>query len=294
VASTSLIVPPAAKSPPARVRRLLCAIDFSNASQAAVAAAVGMARACGAEVTILFVLPYGRHAEPGAGGAVPPDGVRSAVAEDLETLLGPARAAGIVVRVCLKAGNPAREVLEEIRRTAPDVVVMGTHARSHLSRRALGSVSDEILRESPRPVLTIACGSDDADLPASPGGVLCAVDLDDSAVTAIEWASTLARARAVPLTILHVAAGPRGSVEDARRRLRLLAARGGLAEGAAEELVVHGERSRQALRQAAALGAGLLVVALRRGEDIPRIDAATNRLIRGAPCAVLASPVGRS
>jgi nucleotide-binding universal stress UspA family protein len=215
------------------------------------------------------------------------------VAADLETLIAPARAAGAVVRVCLKAGDPAQEILEQIRRTAPDIVVMGTHARSGLNRRALGSVSDDILRASPSPVLTVACRTEDADgPPAAAGDVVCAVGLDDGAVEAIEWASLLARASGARLTLLHVAG--HGPVEDARRRLRTLAARAGIDEGSAEELVVRGDPARQTLRLAATRGAGLVVVALRRRDDAPRIDAATNRLIRSASCAVLTIPTGAS
>ena len=291
MASTWLTGSVAAESPPVRVRRLLCTIDFSTASRAAVAAAVALARACGAEITILFVLPYGRHAAPGAPAPRPPEGVRSAVAEDLETLLEPARAAGLVVRVCLKAGDPAHEILEQIRRTSPDVVVMGTHARSALSRRALGSVSDDVLRDSPRPVLTIACESAGADA-AAPGQVLCAVGLQEGAVEEIEWAALLAHALGTPLTLLHVTGVSGGSVEEARHRLRELAGRAGLAEGEAETLVVRGAPARQILRQAAARGAGLVVVGVHRGGgDLPLASTA-NRLIRGASCAVLTVPVG--
>ena len=114
-------------APPCLPRRILCTIDFSPASVAVIAHAVALTRACRGELTVLFVVPYAplTKAEPRRL----PEGIDSAITEDIESLLGPARADGIAVRVCLKVGTPAHEIVEEARRIAADVVVVGTHGR---------------------------------------------------------------------------------------------------------------------------------------------------------------------
>ena len=77
-------VPTSERAPDPSLRRILCPIDFSPASPLAVAEAVKLARAVRGEITILFVLPYAfpsRDARPPV-----PEGVMSAVAEDVEPL----------------------------------------------------------------------------------------------------------------------------------------------------------------------------------------------------------------
>jgi nucleotide-binding universal stress UspA family protein len=276
----------AGRSSPVRVRRVLCAVDFSPASPFAVGAAVALAEACGAEITILFVLPYGACRGPGGGPPRPPDGVRSAVAADLEAMLRPARAAGVVVRVCLKVGAPAPEILEEIRRTGPDVIVMATRGRS--SFRALGSVTREVWRDSPRPVLHIAW-REGSPLPGAMDHVLCAVDADEAAIETITWAASIARTSGARLTLLHVAASS-VLAEEARRQLRALAAEAGVAEGESDEVVARGRAGSQIVREASARGATLVVIGARGSGDRRRIGATANSVVRGAPSGVLTVP----
>jgi nucleotide-binding universal stress UspA family protein len=46
-------------------------------------------------------------------------------------------------------------VLERLERGDIDLVVMGTHGRSGLSRWVMGSTAEKVLRSSPCPVLTV-------------------------------------------------------------------------------------------------------------------------------------------
>ena len=133
-------------------RRILAAIDFSPESVGVVAAAVSLAGSCGGAIEVLFVLPYEAPSRARRTQAA----VDPVVTGDVEGLLAPARASGIPVRVCLRIGRPAGEILAEIRHAAPDVAVLGTHGHRGDRRRALGSVASEVLRESPCPVVTIA------------------------------------------------------------------------------------------------------------------------------------------
>ena len=288
---------PHAPAPPARLRRILCTIDFSEASVAAVAEAVALAHTCRGEITLLFVIPY--VAPSRVQGQELPSGVSAAVTEDVEALLEPARAAGIPVRVCLKAGRPAHEILETARRTTPDVIVMGTHGRGGLKRWALGSVTDEVLRNAPCPVLAIRHRpSSEAPLTASAPSntVVCGVSLSLSSPRTVAYASEVARATGARLVLLHVI-DHRATI-DVRRssgRLHALAAAAGLSADRVEEVVVRGDPARQILRTAASRGVRLVVVGGENGSPGPRIDSTLERVIRGARCAVLtvrATPEG--
>jgi nucleotide-binding universal stress UspA family protein len=65
---------------------------------------------------------------------------------------------------------PADALAQAIRDTAVNLVVMGTHARGPFARFWLGSVSDDLLRRSPVPVLLLRGSADDppADLSKRP------------------------------------------------------------------------------------------------------------------------------
>ena len=53
----------------------------------------------------------------------------------------------------LVSGEPAREILACADRISADIIVMGTHGRSQIGRFLLGSVTQEVLEHTVRPVL---------------------------------------------------------------------------------------------------------------------------------------------
>jgi nucleotide-binding universal stress UspA family protein len=277
--------------PGAGLHRILCAIDFSAASAEAVGEAVALARASRGEITILFVLPFPK---PSRDDVPPvPDGVISAVAGDVEALVQPARAVGIPVRVCLKAGDPAREILETIARTSPDVVVMGAHARGGLKRRALGSVASAVLREARCPVLTVASrvSTGRPAPPAAPhrDSVVCAVGLSPTSSRTFDFACAAARASGARLTLVHVL-GDHDPREERQAAAQLhavgtLAAAYGLAGERVEEAVVAGNPAGEIVRLADARSAGMIVIG--GGADGPRPGSLPDKVVRAARCAVV-------
>jgi nucleotide-binding universal stress UspA family protein len=53
------------------------------------------------------------------------------------------------------AGHPAQEILDYADKTDAGLIAMSTHGRSGISRWALGSVADKVLRMTKRPVLLV-------------------------------------------------------------------------------------------------------------------------------------------
>jgi nucleotide-binding universal stress UspA family protein len=51
--------------------------------------------------------------------------------------------------------NPARAILEAKKEVNADLIAMATHGRSGLTRFAIGSVADKVMRESGIPVLMV-------------------------------------------------------------------------------------------------------------------------------------------
>jgi nucleotide-binding universal stress UspA family protein len=121
------------------IRRILFATDFSDASYVAGRAAVALARQVGADLTFLYVVPPVTDPSPSAG--------LGAIAAEL--------APGMAVRTEVLSGIPARKIAEYARQQRSDLIVMGSHGRTGLTRALLGSVAEAVVRRSPCPVLIV-------------------------------------------------------------------------------------------------------------------------------------------
>jgi nucleotide-binding universal stress UspA family protein len=137
-------------------KKILVPIDFGEATQDVLAAAVALAKRDDAEITLVHVweLPAYAYAtlEYSPGDLFTP--VQKAARAQLDDVLqrlkaDVPRAVGI-----LRSGSPWREILATIEETKPDLVVMATHGRRGVPRMVLGSVAEKVVRMSPAPVLS--------------------------------------------------------------------------------------------------------------------------------------------
>lgn len=120
-------------------RRIVCAIDFSECSRAAMETAADLARHLAYEL-ILF------HASA----------AREESARALEEWRVNAEArAGFAVATAVATGAAAPEILAFAREQACGLVVVGTHGQTGLLGVLMGSVAEAIVRAAPCPVLTV-------------------------------------------------------------------------------------------------------------------------------------------
>jgi nucleotide-binding universal stress UspA family protein len=140
-------------------KRIICPVDFSDASRAALETAADLARLHGARLTLL-------HAYPVPGYTFP-DGSFVASAKMLEELAEAARVhleewKAIATSLGLKdveavtaVGEPAAEIVAHVKEKGADLVVVGTHGRTGLTHALMGSVAERVVRRAPCPVLTV-------------------------------------------------------------------------------------------------------------------------------------------
>ena len=136
-------------------RKVLCPIDFSEHSMAALDVALKMVQQNDAALYLLNVAPL----PAGAAGfqPVPMEPypyVEKDRREQLEKLARERIPAAVRYETLVISGDPAEQVLETARGLDADLIVMGTHGRRGLSHLVLGSVAERVVRESPIPVLT--------------------------------------------------------------------------------------------------------------------------------------------
>ena len=185
--------------------RILCPVDFSEASEHAVAQAVVMAGFYKSHITALHVLT------PLTLGAL---GVATSAEEEpdrrrrltSETFAG-AMSKGIAVDVLIDVGQPVGLILDRAANLPANLIVMGTHGTSGFQHLILGSVAEKVLRKAPCPVLTVPpCAQATSRLPFE--HLLCAVDFSAPSRDALRSAFSLAQESGARLTLLHVLEWP--------------------------------------------------------------------------------------
>jgi nucleotide-binding universal stress UspA family protein len=137
------------------LKTILYPTDFSKPSEVAFQFACSMARDHGAQVIIMHVAPpmivAGEVMVP-----LPPEDYKAQIWESFRKLQATdPRARELRVETRLAEGDPAYEIVVAAKETGADLIVMGTHGRTGLSRLILGSVAEHVLRKSPCPVLTV-------------------------------------------------------------------------------------------------------------------------------------------
>ena len=143
-----------------RVRRMLFASDFSKASGKAFTTALTLAKANRATLTILHVIvPF--------MPIVPEQYINTATWEQIDSqarrwsqqqlarLTEKAKKAGIRVVGLLLEGDPAQQITRAARSKRADVLVVGTHGRTGLTKFFVGSVAGRVVATASCPVVTV-------------------------------------------------------------------------------------------------------------------------------------------
>jgi len=235
---------------------LLCAIAFDEGARALVACARSWAHATRSRP--LFV-----HARaPGAADAAARLGAMGVGGHELRLL----------------EGEPGTAVAGVIAGARPWLSLVGG---SPERAEGVGPTGAGVLREAASPVGVLPAG---AARPAGP--VVCAVSLGADDEPAVRFASALATASHQPLLVESVL-GPRDAVREAAARAR----------GAVQVAVRHDTGARadaltgRLVDAAAALGAGMLVLAADHGDGDESLRAqVAARLRTAAPCLVVSVP----
>lgn len=217
---------------------------------------------------------------------------RAAIPEDTRTVDGVTEA-----RRLFPLADVA--IVDYAEAVGADLIVMGTHGRSGLSRLALGSTAEGVLRRATCPVLTVG-----PDAATTTGPVLAPVAFEASSDAALAAAGAFAEALGTHVVALHVVepiafpvpyamtwepfdhatlVGP--AQETLGRWTEPLAERGVIVE----PVVRQGHAASEIVELARERGASLLVQAThgRRGPSRWLLGSVAEDVVRRAPCPVL-------
>ena len=135
-------------------RKILTALDGSKASESVLPYLEALLRREDADVTLARVT-----ASEGLKEKQEARSYLKGVASLLE-------AKGACVNVALLHGSPAEELVKHAAEGGYDLIVMCTRGKTGLKRLILGSVAEEVLRISPKPVLVVHPSEKGAPTPA--------------------------------------------------------------------------------------------------------------------------------
>jgi CPA2 family monovalent cation:H+ antiporter-2 len=296
------------------ITRILCPVDFSEASRHAIDHATAIARWYNASITALHVYDPMLMPVPGLppGEDRLPANVLNRMQTEVAACFEGAKSAGVGVDVLIKTGRPATDILQCATAMAANLIVMGTHGASGFEHLVLGSVTERVLRKAPCPVLTVPPHARaTSKLPFR--RLLCPVDFSDSSLAALDLALSLAQESDAALTLLHVIEWPWAEPPPPRwdelppeQAAALAEYRRYLVNGASERLkalvpdavrdrcgpaprIVHGKSYVEILRVAAEDSVDLIVIGVhgRNAVDLMVFGSTTNHVVRGATCPVL-------
>jgi nucleotide-binding universal stress UspA family protein len=298
------------------VDRVLCPVDLSSCSRAALQQALAIARWYEATVTVLHVfrqVPVVDTAAAALGGGLytPPvaltDVDRQAVERQVADFVAHTPGAvDVAIRVC-EGINVREEILREAEAVGADLLVLGSHGLTGVKRLVLGSVAENVLRHSPTPVLIVPAHASDAPASGVPfTRIVCAVDFTADSYRALRYAFDLAQESDAQLTLLHAVAMPAVHVgaedltidaesirdtvmRNARDRLDALVPDDARAYCTVRAEVVEGQAHLAVLGLATEVNADLIIMGVhsRAAFDVAVFGSTTQAVVRAAHCPVL-------
>jgi nucleotide-binding universal stress UspA family protein len=143
-----------------RIRRIVHPTDFSKASGPAFRKALELAKASRAQLIVMHVLSIlpvipDAYVTPALWEDLE-RGQRTTAGRELARLVAKARKAGVRASAALvDIGVTHEQIVRYARAKRADLIVIGTHGRSGLTKALLGSVASRVLSTARCPVLTV-------------------------------------------------------------------------------------------------------------------------------------------
>ncbi len=140
------------------IKRIVCALDLSEASSFVTEYAVTMAKAFGAEIIAVYVAPpLNQYAafevqpqaiETFAGSIL--IGAEKRMDEIVTTMF-----ADVSVEAKVAVGSPPEEIIKIATDSGADLIVMGTHGFKGVKLMVFGSVAEKVAKNGKIPVLVV-------------------------------------------------------------------------------------------------------------------------------------------
>lgn len=191
------------------IGKILYPTDFSRCANHALPHAIHFADRYGAELHLLHALVL-HEGDPGNAAHPFPNmeqlyqALEEHADSQMRTTAEEHKKAGIELKhVQMRAVSAAAATLDYAAENDVDLVVMSTHGRRGLRRLLLGSVTEEVVRLAPCPVLTVP-SCEDGHPAGQVRSILVPVDFSEHATLTLNYAAAIQELYGAQLHLLHV------------------------------------------------------------------------------------------
>ncbi len=200
--------------------------------------------------------------------------------------LGPAHSPAIAVL----EGNPVEVILARAASAKPDLIVMGSHGRSGISRLRFGSVAENVVLAALTPTLVAKAHADGR--PAKISRVLCPVNFTEGARGCLELSAEVAGAFQAQLVVLNAVEESAFDLSSKHQELCRWVPAEVRNRCDLVEVVRHGNAAEQILLTAREREIDLIILEAGRHPflDFTILSTTAERVIRHADSAVLIVP----
>jgi len=135
--------------------KILIAIDKNSGAETVALNGLQLARQFSSEIALVSIIDTSIAED--AEGASPRelDGIIDTHLTFTQQMLIETVFKGYPVKTFVEKGNPYEVILKIAEQWGADVIVMGTHGRKGFSHLILGSVAEDVIRHSKRPLVVI-------------------------------------------------------------------------------------------------------------------------------------------
>jgi len=143
-------------------RRILVPVDGSPTSNAGLREAIDLAKGQGASLQLVHVLDYHYLVMGGLEAGAYIDELMASLTQSGKRIVK--RAEELVRKACVPvssvllqspAGPAADAIVRQAKKWKPDLIVVGTHGRRGMRRMLMGSDAEQVVRNSPVPVMLV-------------------------------------------------------------------------------------------------------------------------------------------
>lgn len=182
--------------------KILVATDFSESSRSAWFAGFNLATRCLAKVDVLHVYTYMEYVFSADHYAVPDERRHRRLEEEMERQYSPRLYSNSKRNVVSSASIPDG-ILEHAKKEACDLIVVGTHGRRALGRILMGSVTQELIRNSRVPVMVVKAVKNPEEHVQNYDRVLIPIDFSNMSMKALDYGIRFANFLKADVHVLH-------------------------------------------------------------------------------------------
>ncbi len=182
-------------------RKILCPIDFSDNSMAALGQAAKIAQRDDALLYLMHVefVPMGNVAELAQDVTLSTEPAKLRLEQATRKLV-----ANVRHEILVQFGRPAELIEKAAENFDVDLIILATHGRTGIDRLFLGSVAEHVVRRSERSVLSFGPGTVIRTLKK----ILCPIAFDPNSLAAVRFGWHLAKEYRAAVSLLHVVPVP--------------------------------------------------------------------------------------